>query len=95
MKTITKIRKMKALDGRRLIFCHATSNQKHGGVTKGGWDRPRDHARTSGERDGNDEPHDEGNNDDNDKYGKDSNIPDYDNEYTLRASYSQCRPLRV
>jgi hypothetical protein len=41
-------------------------------VTEGGWDRPHDRARTFGERDGNDE----GNEDDNDKYGKDSNIPD-------------------
>jgi hypothetical protein len=42
----------KALDGRRLIFCHATTNQKHTGVTEGGWDRPRNRARKLGERDG-------------------------------------------
>jgi hypothetical protein len=36
----------------------------------------------------------EGNND-NDKYDEDSNIPDNNDEYTLRASYSQRRPLRV
>ena len=62
----------KALDGRRLIFCHATTNQKHAGVTEGGWDRPHDRARTLGECDGNNE----GNKDDNKEYGKDGNIPD-------------------
>ncbi len=42
----------KALDGRRSIFCHATTNQKHAGMTEGRWDRPRDCARTLGEHDG-------------------------------------------
>ncbi len=50
---------------------------------KGGWDRPRDHARTSGERDGNDKPLAKGYDDDNDEYGKDGNIPDEDNEYAI------------
>jgi hypothetical protein len=39
-------------------------------------------VRTLGERDGNDKPLAEGNNN-NVKYGKDSNIPDDDNEYTV------------
>jgi hypothetical protein len=46
----------KALDGRRLIICHATTNQKHAGMTEGGWDRPHNRARTLGERDGNASP---------------------------------------
>jgi hypothetical protein len=50
---------------------------------EGGWDRPRDRARTLGERDGNDKPLAEGDEDDNDKYGKDGNIPDEDNEYAV------------
>ncbi len=33
-------------------FFHATTNQKHAGATEGGRDRPHDHARTLGERDG-------------------------------------------
>ncbi len=33
-------------------FFLATTNQKHGGVMEGGWDRPHDHARTLGEQDG-------------------------------------------
>ncbi len=33
-------------------FFHATTNQKHAGMTEGGWDRPHDCARTLGERDG-------------------------------------------
>ncbi len=39
---------------------------------EGGWDRPHDHARTLGERDGNNK----GNEDDKDEYGEDGNIPD-------------------
>ncbi len=46
-------------------------------MIEGGWDRPHDRARTLGERDGNNE----GNKDDDDKYGKDGNIPDDDDEY--------------
>ncbi len=42
---------------------------------EGGWVRPRDHARTLRERDGNNEPLSEGNNNDDDKYNKDGNIP--------------------
>ncbi len=44
-------------------------------MTEGGWDRPRDHARTLRESDGNNEPLAEGNDDDDDKYDKDSDIP--------------------
>ncbi len=63
---------------------------------EGGWDRPRNRARTLGERDGNNKPFAEGDNDNNnDDYGKDSDIPDNDNKYMLRASYSQRRLLRV
>ncbi len=65
------------------------------GMMDGGWDRPRNRARTLGERDGNDEPLAEGDNNDNDEYGKDGNIPNNDDEYVLRASYSQRCPLRV
>ena len=73
----------KALDGRRSIFCHATTNQKHAGVTEGGWDRPRNRARTLGEHDGNDEPLAEGNEEDDDEYGKDGDIPNDDDEYAI------------
>ncbi len=61
----------------RSIFFHVTTNQKHAGVMEEGWDRPHDRARTLGERDGNDE----GNEDDNNKYGKDGDIPDDEDEY--------------
>ncbi len=47
-------------------------------------DRPRDRARTLGERDGNNELLAEGDNDDDDKYGEDGNI-----------LATQRRPLRV
>ncbi len=62
---------------------------------EGGWDRPRNRVRTLGEHDGNDEPLAEGNDDDDNKYGEDGNIPNDDDEYTLRALYSQRCPLRV
>ncbi len=59
------------------IFFHAKTNQKHAGVTEGGWDRPHDLARTLGERDGNDK----GDKDDDDEYGKNGDIPNDDDEY--------------
>ncbi len=43
----------------------------------GGWDRPHNRARTLGEHDGNNE----GDKDDEDKYGDDGNIPNDDDEY--------------
>ncbi len=52
-------------------------------MTEGGWDRPRDHARTLGERDGNNEPLAEGNEDNNDVYSKDGDIPNEDDEYNI------------
>jgi hypothetical protein len=44
----------------------------------GGWDRPRDRARTLREHDGNDKPlaEGDGNDDNNDEYDKDGDIPD-------------------
>ncbi len=52
-------------------------------MTEGGWDRPRDHARSLGERDGNDKPLAEDNEDDDDEYSKDGNIPDNKDEYAV------------
>jgi hypothetical protein len=52
-------------------------------MTEGGWDRTCNRARTLGEHDGNNKPLAEGNNNDDEKYGKDSNIPDNDNEYAV------------
>ncbi len=67
-----------------MIFCHATTNQIHAGVTERGWDtRLCNRARTLRERDGNDEPLAEGDKDDDNKYGKDGEIPDDDNEYAV------------
>jgi hypothetical protein len=58
-------------------FFHATTNQKHTGLTERGWDRPHNRARTLGECDGNDE----GNKDDDKEYVEDGNIPDdYDKD---------------
>jgi hypothetical protein len=62
---------------------HATTNQKHAGMMEGGWDRPRNHARTLGGRDGNDESLAEGNDNNNDKYGKDGDIPNDDDKYAI------------
>ena len=52
-------------------------------MTEGGWDRPRDYARMLGERDGNGEPLAEGDEDDDDKYGKNGDIPDDDDKYAI------------
>ncbi len=82
-KTITKIKYNKGLRWQPFDNLHATTNQKHAGVTEGGWDRSRNCARTLGERDGNNEPLAEGDEDDDDEYGKDVDIPDDDNEYAF------------
>ncbi len=50
---------------------------------EGGWDGLRDHARMLGERDGNDEPLAEGNNDNDNEYGKDGDIPNDDDKYVV------------
>ncbi len=59
------------------VFFHATTNQKHAGLTEGGWDRLHNRARTLGECDGNDE----GKKDDDKEYGEDGNIPDNYDKY--------------
>jgi hypothetical protein len=74
-----KISKVKYNEGLRWLpfdILHATTNQKQVGVMEGGWDRPRYCARTLKERDGKDEPLAEGDNNDNDEYDEDDNIPD-------------------
>ncbi len=52
-------------------------------MIEGGWDRPRDCARVLRERDGNDKPLAEGNNDNDNKYNKDDDIPNNDNKYAI------------
>ncbi len=49
-------------------------------MTEGGWDRPRDRARTLGECDGNNKPLAEGDDNNDGKYGKDGDIPDDDDD---------------
>ncbi len=71
-KKITEKKYDKDLRWPPFNFFQATTNQKHAGVMEGGWDRPHDRARSLGERDGNDE----GDKDNDDKYGKDGDIPD-------------------
>ncbi len=58
---------------------------------EGGWDGSHDCARTLGERDGNDEPLAEGDEYNNDEYGKDGNIPDDNDEYAIGVDSRQCR----
>jgi hypothetical protein len=46
-KKITKIKKYdKGLRWAPFNILHATTNQKQVGMMEGGWDRPRDRART-------------------------------------------------
>ncbi len=83
MKTITKIKYDEGFRWPPFDNLHATTNQKHAGMMEGGWDRPRDRTRTLGEHDGNNKPLAEGNEDDNNEYGKDADIPDDDDEYAV------------
>jgi hypothetical protein len=46
MKTIAKIKYHEGLRWLPFDNLHATTNQKHAGVTEGGWDRPCDRAKT-------------------------------------------------
>jgi hypothetical protein len=57
---------------------------------EGGWDRPRDHARMLREHDGNDEPLAKGDNDDNNEYDEDGDIPD--DSAPLAESIAHSRP---
>ncbi len=82
-KKITKIKYDEGLRWPPFNILRAINNQKHVGVTEGGLDRPRDRARTSRERDGNDEPLAEGDDDDNDEYDEDGDITDDDDEYVV------------
>jgi hypothetical protein len=83
-KTTTKIKYDEGLSWPPFDILYATTNQKHAGVMKGGWDRPCDCARTLGERDGNDEPLAEGDDDNNNnEYGNDGDIPNDDNEFPI------------
>ncbi len=74
-KNNTKIKYYEGLRWPTIDNLHATTNQKHAGVTEGGWDRLRGRARTLGEHDGNDKLLTEGDEDNDDKYGEDGNIP--------------------
>ncbi len=82
-KKITKIKYNKGLRWLPFNILHATTNQKHVDVMEGGWVRLRNCARSLEERDGNDEPLAEANNNNNDEYGKEGNIPNYDNKYAV------------
>jgi hypothetical protein len=83
IENITQIKYNKGIRWPPFNILHATTNQKHTGVTEGGWDRPRNCVRALGEHDGNKKPLAEGNDNNNDKYGKDSNIPKDDDEYAV------------
>ncbi len=52
-------------------------------MMEGGWERPRNHGRMLGERDGNNEPLAECDEDDDDKYGEDGDIPNDDYKYAI------------
>ncbi len=82
-KTITKIKYDEGLRWPPFDNLHATTNQKHVGMMEGGWDRLRDCARILGEHDGNNKPLAEGDEDDVNEYGKDSDIPNNKDEYTI------------
>ncbi len=80
-KKITKIKYNKGLRWPPFNILSRNNQPKTRGRDEGGWDRPRDRARTLGERDGNDEPLAEGDKDNNKEYNKNGNIPNDDNKY--------------
>jgi hypothetical protein len=82
-KKITEIKFDKGLRWPPFNILHATTNQKHAGAMEGGWDRPRDRAGMLGEHDGNDEPLAEGDNNDDNEYGEDGDIPDDHDQYAV------------
>jgi hypothetical protein len=49
-KKITKIKYKEGPRWPQLDILHTTTNQKHAGMTEGGWDRTRNRARMLGER---------------------------------------------
>ncbi len=55
---------------------------------EGGWDRPRNLARTIRECDGNNKPLAEGDNHNNNEYSKDGNIPNANDEYAVGLTVS-------
>ncbi len=93
---ITKIKYNKGLRWPPFNILHATTNQKHAGMTEGGWDRPHNRASTLGEHDGNDNPLAEGdNNDDKDEYNKDGDIFNDNNGYAIGLMVSTSPLTRV
>ncbi len=97
-KKLQKYNTTKALDDLRwppFDILHATTNQKQAGVTEGGWDRPRNHARTLREHDGNNELLAEGNDEDNDKYNEDGDIPNVNDEYAVGLTVSTSPSTRA
>ncbi len=96
-KKITKIKCNEGLRWPLFDILHATTNQKQVGVTEGGWDRPRDRARTLWERDGNDEPlvEGDGNDDKDNEYDKDGDIPNNDNKYAIGLMVSMSPSTRT
>ncbi len=94
-KKITKIKYDKGLRWLPFDILHAATNHKQVGVTEGGWDRPCDRAKSLRERDGNDKPLAEGDNDDDDGYDEDGDIPNDDDEYPVRLTVSTSPSMRV
>ncbi len=80
-KKLQQVKYDKGLGWLSFDILFATTNQKHVGVTEGGWDRLRDRARTLGERDGNGKPLAKGDDDNsNYEYGDDGKVPNNDDE---------------
>ncbi len=95
IKKITKIKYNKGLRWPPSNILHATTDQKQAGMTEEGWDKPRDRARMLRECDDNEEPLAEGNNNDDDEYNKDSNIPKDEDKYAVGLTVSTSPLLRA
>ena len=96
-KKITKINYDKGLRWPPFDILHATTNQKTRGHDEGGWGRPCNHSRTIGEQDGNNKPlvEDDGNDDKDDEYDEDGDIPNDDDEYAVGLTVSMSPSTRT
>ncbi len=64
-------------------------------MTEGGWDRPHNHARTLREHDGSSKPLAEGDDNDDNEYKEDGNIPNNNDEYAIGLTVSMSPSTRA
>jgi hypothetical protein len=94
-KKITKTKYDEGLRWPPFDILQTTTNQKQAGMTNGEWDRLRDRARTFWERDDNNKPLAEGDDEDDDEYDEDGNIPNDNDKYAVGLMVSTSPSTRA